>query len=399
MSILLLGTLALFGCKDETPPEGELLVSARIGPEGGMLEGEGVRLVVPPGAFTTEQDLQLRTSTENLSAADYRQSGPAMALYPAGLGLALPAELTFNSGPSEPAVLFQQDGLTVAGNGLTTYVNELGPIAVAGAGTPVVTLGEPLLSTTPEQVGAVIHDTAAMRINAQDVSRVQMVMTAYDFAGAYTRPLNGMSSGDCAFRLENVTGASLSGGCSEAATTASLTVNGGAVGFDAVPFLVGKVDTPVTVGVIVGGEEISHFVGFFGFDTSACFEETCSGRGVCNPDVEGGACVCDDGFAPGPDLTCVCVPQCEGRECGDDGCGMECGFCADGEGCSESAQCVPFDDSTTGESTDGTVGTGETEATDDSGSTGGGSSGSTGDTGSSSESTAGSDSGSTTGGM
>lgn len=384
------------GCKDETPPEGELLVSARIGPEGGTLEGEGVRLVVPPGALTAAQDLQLRTSTENLSAADYRQSGRAFGLYPAGLALALPAELTFNSGPSDPAVLFRQDELTVAGSGLTSYVNELGPIAIAVSGTPAVTLGEPLLATAPEQVGTIIHDAAAMRVNAQGVSRVQLVLTAYDFAGAYSRPLNGMSSGDCAFRLANVMGASLAGGCSEAATTASLSVSGGAVGFDVVPFLSGKVDTPITVGVIVGGEEISHFVGFFGFDTSACFEETCSSRGVCNPEVEGGACICEPGFAPGPDLSCVCVPQCDGRECGDDGCGMQCGVCGDGEGCNESFACEPFDDSTTGE-TDGTdtATSSATEATGDTGSTGGSSS--TGDTGSSSESTAGSDSGSTTG--
>ncbi len=32
-------------------------------------------------------------------------------------------------------------------------------------------------------------------------------------------------------------------------------------------------------------------------------------------------------------ISTTCVPQCEGRDCGDDGCGGECGSCPDGESC------------------------------------------------------------------
>lgn len=51
---------------------------------------------------------------------------------------------------------------------------------------------------------------------------------------------------------------------------------------------------------------------------------------------------------PGVGFTCVeseeCVPTCDGRVCGDDGCGALCGTCAQGSTC-ESGQCVE-DDST-----------------------------------------------------
>ncbi len=42
-----------------------------------------------------------------------------------------------------------------------------------------------------------------------------------------------------------------------------------------------------------------------------------------------------------PDLTCACLPDCTGRECGDDGCGGSCGTCTGaGEVCEEaSGQC------------------------------------------------------------
>ena len=48
------------------------------------------------------------------------------------------------------------------------------------------------------------------------------------------------------------------------------------------------------------------------------------------------------GEATTPDTgTDVCQPNCEGKECGDDGCGGSCGACADGEECSADGQCVP----------------------------------------------------------
>ena len=35
-----------------------------------------------------------------------------------------------------------------------------------------------------------------------------------------------------------------------------------------------------------------------------------------------------------------CAPACDGRQCGDDGCGGSCGSCADSAVCSEAGQCV-----------------------------------------------------------
>lgn len=48
--------------------------------------------------------------------------------------------------------------------------------------------------------------------------------------------------------------------------------------------------------------------------------------------------LCEDGTCE--DAACVCVPDCDGAECGDDGCGGSCGTCADGEHCSN-GECMP----------------------------------------------------------
>jgi hypothetical protein len=37
---------------------------------------------------------------------------------------------------------------------------------------------------------------------------------------------------------------------------------------------------------------------------------------------------------------CMCEPQCQGRQCGDNGCGGSCGSCTGGTKCSSSFQCV-----------------------------------------------------------
>ena len=42
---------------------------------------------------------------------------------------------------------------------------------------------------------------------------------------------------------------------------------------------------------------------------------------------------------------CACAPACEGKDCGDDGCGGSCGACAEGEACEEGA-CVTSGDCT-----------------------------------------------------
>jgi formylglycine-generating enzyme required for sulfatase activity len=87
----------------------------------------------------------------------------------------------------------------------------------------------------------------------------------------------------------------------------------------------------------------------------SCEVPSCSG--LCNdegPDMDGNGdpdCACDeDCFDSGnccgdicdacPDLAGCCVPQCEDKECGEDGCGGSCGACALDEECNGQGQCV-----------------------------------------------------------
>jgi MYXO-CTERM domain-containing protein len=37
----------------------------------------------------------------------------------------------------------------------------------------------------------------------------------------------------------------------------------------------------------------------------------------------------------------ICVPQCEGRECGSDRCDGSCGFCSSADFCSANGECLP----------------------------------------------------------
>ena len=50
------------------------------------------------------------------------------------------------------------------------------------------------------------------------------------------------------------------------------------------------------------------------------------------------------GSSPDPPCSggvgCACVADCQGKACGDDGCGGSCGTCADGTGCDASFRCV-----------------------------------------------------------
>ena len=73
-------------------------------------------------------------------------------------------------------------------------------------------------------------------------------------------------------------------------------------------------------------------------DCAACTPE-CDGR-ECGDNGCGGTCgTCSPGSTCNDEGTCetICVPQCDGRECGDDGCGGSCGTC-DGE-CTSDGQC------------------------------------------------------------
>ncbi|MBU0550283.1 VWA domain-containing protein, partial [Myxococcota bacterium] len=74
----------------------------------------------------------------------------------------------------------------------------------------------------------------------------------------------------------------------------------------------------------------------------------CCGDGRCGGDETCAACPADCPCAEGLRCdaqanTCVsdCIPQCEGRACGDDGCEGECGACPDGFTCDNLGQCAP----------------------------------------------------------
>ena len=84
-----------------------------------------------------------------------------------------------------------------------------------------------------------------------------------------------------------------------------------------------------------GGESWTEIVECQG-DTT-CFQGTC-----CTPECEGKACgddgcggscgACDQGESCDEGV-CACTPQCEGKTCGDDGCGGTCGACDDNAFC------------------------------------------------------------------
>ncbi len=380
---VLLASVMLAGAscyENDKKDPGDLIASQTIGPEGGTLAGAGIALEVPEHAVTAETEFELRTAKLDLSARDYVQDGGSYALYPESLHLHLPAELSFTGAGDDKTLLFVQDGLTVAAQGSSGWINELATFALASEGTPVTTVLEPVLGGTPDDAGAAIRDTAHIRVMTSETPRLELALTIYDTQQYYDKPLNGSGEGDCGFRVvgNSVSGGSLADGCASGPLTARIGVTSAEVGFDILPDQAGKMEEPVVVGMVAGSEELAYQLGFFSFDTSPCYAESCSNYGVCEVQGDQAVCTCNDGYEPGPELTCECVPQCGGRECGNDGCG---GFCApgcnEGEQCNEDGQCVPdgsddsMDDTTEDDGTttdDGGVST-TTDATTDGGST------------------------------
>ncbi|MBN1770637.1 MAG: hypothetical protein JXB32_05200 [Deltaproteobacteria bacterium] len=78
-------------------------------------------------------------------------------------------------------------------------------------------------------------------------------------------------------------------------------------------------------------------------------EECVAGHCVCVPDCAGRACgddgcggscgTCPAGTSCSDAGRCVCVPDCAGRACGDDGCGGSCGACGTGFVCTPAGTC------------------------------------------------------------
>ena len=71
--------------------------------------------------------------------------------------------------------------------------------------------------------------------------------------------------------------------------------------------------------------------------SGGCYcDDLCTQYGDCCPDYQG----CCDG---------PCVPDCQGKECGDDGCGGSCGVCPEGLPCNDNGQCQDPNQKTCGE--------------------------------------------------
>ena len=76
-------------------------------------------------------------------------------------------------------------------------------------------------------------------------------------------------------------------------------------------------------------------------------EDTCVASGIDSVIFEAEAgktyTVITDMWTPEASRTALtvecCVPNCDGKTCGDDGCGGSCGECGEGEECTEAGQC------------------------------------------------------------
>ena len=67
---------------------------------------------------------------------------------------------------------------------------------------------------------------------------------------------------------------------------------------------------------------------------------SCEGM-ECGDDGCGGECgPCSDGHVCLADGSCLCLPDCSGKECGGDGCGEECGFCPAQHVCLDDGSCL-----------------------------------------------------------
>lgn len=74
--------------------------------------------------------------------------------------------------------------------------------------------------------------------------------------------------------------------------------------------------------------------------------DCCDGSGVCQPGTADNACgssgaceMCPSGeWCQGQ--TCVCKPNCDGKQCGPDGCGGQCGSCRSCETCQSDGTCL-----------------------------------------------------------
>lgn len=373
-SLLLAAVVTAPGCQDSSA------VYALIGPEGGSVAiPDGPTLVIPPGALVTTRQIIIRPIEADLSKGSFKQSGGAFRLEPTDLDLKVPAELTFEGDqPAMPTILWRRgEGRVVshaaADDRALAYIGGLGTVALAAGGELAGSVDEPTLARVPTEVDYTkpFVDTATIKVTPKGTQLIDIGLTVYDPMGMSNRPLNGDGSRYCGFKFASVQGGSITGGCSGGLATGSLSINSTQVAVDASPFLLGKVDNAMLVEVQVGSGDLAHSLGFFPFKTGPCYLESCSGHGVCDDSSGAAQCMCADGYAPGEGLVCNCVPQCEGRNCGGNGCGGDCGSCGPDSQCNfDIGQCEGMPPPmSTGPDTTGPMTTGPDTTTGDSTST------------------------------
>jgi len=387
--------LLLSGCSDNTTAD------ALIGPEGGSVVHEDVTLIVPPGALSTVRQIIIRPSDEKLvPGGGFEQVGASFLIEPRSLQFKIPAQLIFErSVKDRPTVLLKPGerriiAYSATDDKPTAYIGTLGIVAAAKGGDPVATVDAPALARTPDatDLGAASINAGELMVTPVGVTTLDIGFTAFDPTGESQRLLNGDGSSYCGFKFGSVTGASIIGGCSTGNASGSLALNSPAATIEVLPFLIGKLERPVIVEVQLGTGDLAISAGYFAFNTSPCFLESCSGKGMCDDTSGAALCTCEEGYAPGEDLSCDCVPKCEGKQCGGDGCGGNCqpGCNADTHSCNaDNGLCVPLPppettgDETTGPGTttgpeststtgpDGTSTTGGTSSTGEASSTSG----------------------------
>jgi hypothetical protein len=354
------GLVLLIGCGDGS--------EAMIGPEGGELKSGAITVVIPPGAMGSTRTLKITEIDDNLGRAPYTQVSDSWLLEPTDLRLKIPATVTVSKlkDVKEPTLLHvPRDTQTThtytmgSGDEAIGYLGEFGKVAAGEGATPQFTVAAPPLAMTPDEANAAAPLTDSAPIAFSGAGSADVILTAYDLSGENNRDLNGGAY--CAFKPEMVNGASIATGCSTGVASVTLNLTGANVDFNAVPFLLDKVDGNVVVQVEVGSQGLVHTFGYFSFSTSPCYYETCDGYGACVDNGGAASCDCIDGYAPPEDdaLSCVCVPQCDGRECGSDSCGGQCSpGCGDGFDCNgDAGVCEPDGSTTTDPTTTSTTST------------------------------------------
>ncbi len=369
--------LLLSGCG------GSSTADALIGPDGGsVVHDDGVTLTVPPGALSTFRQIIIRPSDEKLSRGAFEQVGDSYLIEPRDLEFKIPAQLTFDADAGErPSVLLKTEAdaprviaYSAADDRPTAYIGRLGVVAAAKGGDPIATVDMPMLARTPDttDLKAASINAASLTISPKGVNTIDVGFTAFDPSGMNKSLLNGDGSTYCGFKFGAVMGASITNGCSNGISSGALSLSSTQAVVQVLPFLIGKLERPVIVEVQLGTGDLTFSAGYIPFDTSDCFLESCSAHGTCDESGGTAACICDDGYAPGKEgLSCDCVPKCEGKQCGGDGCGGNCqpGCNADTHTCNyDNGQCDPLPEpETTGMSAteSGTTTTGDGTTTSD----------------------------------